>query len=103
MTATDLVTKDFGTLINSLRHGSSVPVTVSFNVEWINPQQKVEVQNAAQSFRGKYVESLATITFSAQESGLTFVSNPINPGVGTVFAEVGREHNGVFFPEGFSS
>jgi hypothetical protein len=103
LTVDNLVTKDFGTLANSLGHGPSVPVTVSFNIEWTNQMQKVQVQNAAQTFRGEFVEALATITFSAQESGFTLASLPVNAGVGTVFAEVGQEHNGVFYKQPFSS
>jgi hypothetical protein len=93
----DLATKDFGNLINDLHHGSSVPATVSFDVEWTRKGSPTQLRNSAQGFRGEFVETLqATIAWSAQEAAFTFVSDPAETSqIG--FGELGREHNGVFF------
>ena len=93
----DLATKDFGTVVNDLHHGPSVPATVSFDVHWSGKGSQSQLRNAAQGFRGEFVETLqATVAWSAQESGFTFVSDPAETSH-TEFAELGREHNGVFF------
>jgi hypothetical protein len=93
----DLATRDFGNLIHDLHHGSSVPATVSFDVEWNGKGSQSQLRNAAQGFRGEFVETLqATISWSAQEAAFTFVSDPAETSQ-IVFAELGREHNGVFF------
>lgn len=93
----DLATKDFGNVVNDLQHGPSVPATVSFDVQWSGKGSQSQVRNAARGFRGEFVETLqATIAWSAQESGFTFVSDPAETSH-TEFAELGREDNGVFF------
>lgn len=93
----NLATKDFGTVVNDLQHGPSVPATVSFDVQWSGKGSQSQLRNAAQGFRGEFVETLqATIAWSAQESGFSFVSDPAETSH-TEFAELGREDNGVFF------
>jgi hypothetical protein len=93
----DLATKDFGDVVNDLQHGASVPATASFDVQWSGKGSHSHLRNATQGFRGEFVEvSQATIAWSAQESGFTFVSDPAQTSQ-NVFAELGREHNGVFF------
>jgi hypothetical protein len=100
MNCDNIVTKDFGTLVNDLQHGSSVPVTTSFDVQWSTKLNQVQVQDTGQGFRGEFIEIVnATINFSAEESAFTFVSEAA--GQNTVFAEIGREHNGVFFSQAF--
>ena len=93
----DLATKDFGNIANDLLHGASVPATASFDVQWSGKGSQSQLRDPAQGFRGEFVETLqATIAWSAQESGFTFVSDPPETAQ-SVFAELGREHNGVFF------
>jgi len=93
----DLATKDFGNVVNDLHHGASVPATASFDVQWSGKGNQSQLRNVAQGFRGEFVETLqATIAWSAQESGFTFVSDPAETSH-TEFAELGREDNGVFF------
>jgi hypothetical protein len=93
----DLATRDFGNLVNDLQHGASVPATASFDIKWSSKKSQFQQREAANGFRGEFVETAqATITWSAQEAGFTFVSYPAETSQ-TVFAELGREHNGVFF------
>jgi len=92
----DLATKDFGNVLNDLQHGPSVPATASFDVQWSGKGRQTQLRNVAQGFRGEFVETLqATIVWSAQEAAFTFVSDPAETSQ-NVFAELGREHNGVF-------
>ena len=97
MKVDDLATRDFGNIVNDLQHGPSVPATASFDVQWSGKGSQFQLRDAANGFRGEFVETLqATIAWSAQESGFTFVSDPPETSQ-AVFAELGREHNGVFF------
>jgi len=93
----NLATKDFHDIVNDLLHGASVPATASFEVQWSGKKSQFQMRDPVHGFRGEFVEtSQATIEWSAQEAGFTFVSDPA-PTSNTVFAELGREHNGVFF------
>jgi hypothetical protein len=93
------VTDDF-TLANALFGAGPppVPATVSFDVSWSGAVKRFSVANHSDSKRycGRYAQvSSAIIDWSASETGFTFTSAPGSSV--TVFAEVGRERNGVFF------
>ncbi len=97
MEVDDLATRDFGNIVNDLQHGASVPATASFDVQWSGKKSQFQMRDAVNGFRGEFVEtSQATITWSAQEAAFTFVSDSAETSQ-TVFAELGQEHNGVFF------
>lgn len=79
-----------------------MPSTVSFDVVWGGPvTRRVNVRDAANGFAGEFNESQATVAFSATEAGFKFTSAPASTST-SVFAEVGHERNGIFFPQGAS-
>ncbi len=92
----DLDTKDFGTFDNDIRHGPFVPVTVSFEVQWSGKKREFQLRDATNVFRGEFVETGATLEWSAREATLHFESDPANTST-SVFAALGQERNGVFF------
>jgi hypothetical protein len=69
---------------------------VSFELEWSGLIDAAEIVNALQGFRGSFLETGATIKWSAEEDGFSFQSEPPNP-ARNLFAVIGRERNGVFF------
>jgi len=92
--ANDLALRDFGSIPNSLSNGSSVPASVTFDVEWSGITQRGTVRNAADKFALDFVMTGATIKWSASTASSTLHST----GVTAVnFAELARETNGVFF------
>ena len=78
-----------------------VPATVSFDIEWSGVITSGKVVNEMQTFRGNYVRTGATISWSASsQGGFTFVSEPPNPDR-NLYSIIGHEQNGVFFhPDG---
>ena len=74
-----------------------VRATVSFEIEWTNRLATATVHNMAQRFKGSFIETDCTIRWSANEAGFRFQSEAPNP-ARTLFAVIGREQNGVFFP-----
>jgi hypothetical protein len=77
---------------------SVLPVlaTVSFEVEWSGILATAEIRNASQGFEGTFLETGATITWSARQPGFRFESEAPDPTRNQV-AVIGRERNGVFF------
>jgi hypothetical protein len=57
---------------------------------------RVAAADEADGFAGVFLEDTATIEFSAEQEGFTFVSDPAETTV-THFAEIGEERDGVFF------
>ena len=70
--------------------------TISLDVHWSGVLRRKRLRDAVNTFTGDYVENTATMTFSAQREGFTFVSDPASTSV-SVFSQIGRERNGVFF------
>ena len=96
MQASGIETKDFHDIVNDLKHGPSVPVIASFDVQWSGKTKQYQLRDAVNGFRGEFVETSATLEWSASEAGLDFVSDPPETSH-TEFAVLGQEHNGVFF------
>jgi hypothetical protein len=72
------------------------PATVSFDIEWNGVVARAEVTNEAQDFTGEFVETSASISWSARTDGFLFVSEPPNP-ARSLYSVIGHERNGVFF------
>ena len=89
-------TLDFGTFRNDIAHGPSVPVTISFTVQWGGVKKQFNLRDAATGFRGEFVATAATMECSVSEASLTFVSDAASTS-SDVSAVIGEEHNGVFF------
>jgi hypothetical protein len=103
MLVSGLEVEDYFNLANALVDGPSVEATVSFDVRWAEPVTRtVTVSDPATDFDGRFLENQAEVSWSASEDGFTFVSDPASTST-KVFAEIGHEHNGTFFPGGSSA
>jgi hypothetical protein len=94
----DLDIEDYHTLKNAVLDGPSVPAEVSLAIQWSGVIQRVEERSATERYRGHFVHDKATIAWTANEQGFRFVSDAAETSI-TTFAEIGREHNGVFFAQ----
>lgn len=74
-----------------------VHATISFDVEWNGIVATAQINNSAQSFKGTFLSTGATIKWSAEQPGFQFESEPINP-VRNLISVLGHEQNGAFFP-----
>jgi hypothetical protein len=100
MRATDLQVRDFFSIPNSLFRflsPASVAATCSFDIEWKGPvTDRSKVNDPVVGFEGDFVSDQATMTWSASRAdGFRFQSDPHN--TTSVFAELGKMKNGVFF------
>jgi hypothetical protein len=77
----------------------NVPATVSLAMKWHGLRAELEVRDLVNGFAGSYRECSATIQWSAEEAGFSFVSDPASTSA-TRFAQLGRERNGIFFQSG---
>jgi hypothetical protein len=96
----NVAVQDFGDFSNALFGGGPppVPATLSFDVRWSGLNERVEIINSAQGFRGKFVRNQAQMSWSAIVGDFKFVSGPASTS-SSVFAEVGSERNGSFFAD----
>ena len=94
MQASSLRIRDFFSLPNSLSGGSSVPASVSFDVQWEGGGRPVKVRDEQNRFAGDFIATTASIEWSARKADFRFKSHPETT---NEFSEIGREHNGVFF------
>ena len=88
--------KEFFTLANALKEGHHIPARVSFHIRWHGVKKRDRIRDTKNHFTGNFIEDTATIRWSVREEGFRFVSDPAHTST-TVFAEIGRERNGVFF------
>lgn len=88
---------DFGDIGNALFGGRPpIPATLSYDIRWSGSNDRVNITNPAQGFRGKFVRNRAQMEWSAQVGDFTFVSAPLSTS-SSLFAEVGFMRNGSFF------
>ena len=73
-----------------------VRATISFDVEWNGIVATAQINNSAQSFKGTFLSTGATIRWSSEQLGFQFESEPPNP-ARNLISVLGREQNGVFF------
>jgi hypothetical protein len=74
-----------------------VPAKVSFDVEWNGALAMASIDNKAQTFKGSFLSTGATIVWSAEQAGFRFESDmPADPKANLI-SVLGRERNGVFF------
>lgn len=69
---------------------------VSFELEWSGLLDAAQIVNPSQGFKGSFLQTGATMKWSAEEDGFRFQSEPANP-ARNLFAVIGRESNGTFF------
>jgi hypothetical protein len=91
--------KDFGDVVNDFKHGPSVPATASFDVQWSGVIKKTKIRDEKNGFAGKFVITGATLEYvaSVPAHNFEFVSDAAKTSK-NLFAEIGHERNGVFFP-----
>ena len=104
----DLDLFDDHDLANSLTQGLGIPTPpipgvfpirakVSFDVEWNGTLAMADIENTSQHFKGTFLSTGATISWSAEQAGFRFQSDtPPDPKANLV-SVLGRERNGVFF------
>lgn len=75
-----------------------VSATVSFDTHWRGVGPLTHISDPAKEFQGEFMDSQATIQWSAEEPALhfRFVTDASAP-THTIGAAIGREQNGVFF------
>jgi hypothetical protein len=107
LTVKDFALTDWKTTGNSLTMGKllgpGVDATVSLEINWSGVTRKVKVRDAKVGFAGRFLETGATMTWSASQksqlgskNGFEFVSDAAKT-TKTNFAQIGHERNGVFF------
>jgi hypothetical protein len=104
----DLDVFDDHDLANSLTQGLGLPTPpipgvfpvrakVSFDVEWDGALATAQIENNSQNFKGTFLSTGATISWSAEQNGFRFQSDmPPDPKANLV-SVLGRERNGAFF------
>lgn len=104
----DLDVFDDHDLANSLTQGLGIPsppimgvfpvrAKVSFDVEWNGALATAQIENSLQQFKGSFLSTGATISWTAEHPGFRFESDmPPDPKANLV-SVLGRERNGVFF------
>ncbi len=70
--------------------------TVSFDVQWNGARTSAAIHNASQRFMGSFLETEATIQWTAQQPGFHFESEAPDP-TRNLISVLGRERNGTFF------
>jgi hypothetical protein len=73
-----------------------VRATVSFDVEWSGFVDKAQIHNSAQTFKGTFYSTNATIKWSVEQPGFRFESETPDP-ARNLISVLGREQNGMFF------
>jgi len=104
--AHDICVLDAFTVPNSLdqSHPLGNPVAAEFDslkIRWAGISRRVSFSSPAEKYAGEFVENSATIeveatTLLSTGHGFRFDSDPAHTTV-SHFAQIGQEHNGVFF------
>ena len=99
----NLAVEDYFDIANASAVGPEVDALVSFDVVWDGPvTRRVNVNDAANDFRGNFFENQATVIWSgSNELGFQFFGDPgdfSTTDPARAFAEIGHDWNGIFFP-----
>lgn len=87
---------DWGNQRYGTTGGPHVPATVSFLVRWNGVLSRARRRNEAQRFVGDYIQTTATIIWSAKAETFKFDSDPADTSKSSA-AVMGRHRSGVFF------
>jgi hypothetical protein len=69
---------------------------VTYEIVWSDPiTRDITVRDTTNGFAGRFLENHASMTWSASQVGFSFVSDAPETST-SVFAELGRERNGIF-------
>lgn len=69
---------------------------VSFDVEWKGAIAMAQIDNAAEQFKGLFLQTNTTIQWAAEQPGFRFESEAPDP-ARNLISVLGREQNGIFF------
>jgi hypothetical protein len=112
----DLSVFDDHDLANSLTQGLGLPANsaanppspaipgmfpvrakVSFGVEWNGALAMADIENKTQQFKGSFLSTGATISWSAEQAGFRFESDTPPDPKANLISVLGHEQNGAFF------
>jgi hypothetical protein len=101
MTVNNAQILDFRDIPNAIFGGGPAPIpgTVSFTVAWSGVNERINLKNTDPiygGFAGEFVRGNAQMEWTATVGDYQFVSAPLETS-SSVFAEVGKERNGIFF------
>jgi hypothetical protein len=104
MQSSDIPILDFITIPYAIFGGGpdAVPGTVSYTVVWSGVEERLSIRNTDPvygGFAGEFVRTGAQMEWTATVGDYQFVSAPLQTS-SSLFAEVGHERNGMFFPQG---
>ena len=99
MDVRNLPSRDYHDLVNALSEGPFLPAVVSFRMEWARSQDRHHFHDAGISFDADVVLTTATAWWSGETSAARYIADDISTSA-SLFAEVGHERNGVYFPNG---
>ncbi len=94
----NLPTKDYGYIVNALLEGPYLPGTCSFRGEWTRSRDRHHFHHVESQFDARVVFNTAQAWWSAETDVARYVTDDSSTSQ-SLFAEVGRERNGVFFPD----
>jgi hypothetical protein len=93
----DIDVRDFTKKAISFALGPAVPAALTYELRWSGPiKREASVRDADNGFRGLFKENQATFSWSTSQAGFKFDSDAANTST-SVFAQIGRESNGIFF------
>ena len=108
----DLDVFDDHDIANSLTQGLGLPAippnpaipgmfpvhaTVSFDVQWGGTLAMAQIENSSQHFKGAFLSTGATISWSADQPGFHFESDMPPDPTANLVSVLGREQNGIYF------
>ncbi len=73
-----------------------MPATVSFDIRWSNPLERVRIRDPQVGFLAEHMENEAIIEWSVEQEGFQFISDPAETST-TTDSKIGYERNGVYF------
>jgi hypothetical protein len=94
---------DYGNFFNSIIDGPSKEAVTSFRITWTEPIQRVTIDDSnnrgfgGSDWGGHFAVMDATAEWRMTTDGFWFTSDPATT-VQPVFAFLGEERNGIYFP-----
>jgi hypothetical protein len=89
---------DLGFMYPAIAPVPPVRARVSFDVQWNGIVATAQIDNTSQHFKGSFLSTVTTISWSAEENGFKFQSEAPDP-ARNLISVLGREKNGVFFTQ----
>jgi hypothetical protein len=92
----DIDVEDYHDVVNALNDGTSVPGTVSWEIQWSHAMGRTKIRDAENNFVGDFVQTVAQTAWSGETATAKFVSDPAATSVNE-FSLLAHERNGAFF------